>query len=72
MKYTSDDKINNVSKCPVTECKLMKPGCKLAYDGENIEMSSTSPFNLATKVNLNEGFDEKVCIVCSNYIVTNG
>jgi len=33
MKYQSDDKVNNVSKCPVTQCKLMKPGCKLAYDG---------------------------------------
>jgi hypothetical protein len=74
MMYDNDDKLenNDESKCPVTKCTLKQAGCKLDYDGTYVTMDDVSPFNVVANSNDADGYVDKICIICSNYDITNG
>ena len=48
------------SDCPITSCYLMPPGCVGTYIPGNVKMTPT--FGLTARQDIDEGYDEKVCV----------
>ena len=52
--------------CPIKKCKMMKEGCKAAYDGDMISLSSNAPWDIVTTDGVVKGWKETVCIECES------
>jgi len=59
--YNSDS-----SNCPVSSCKLLQKGCSGEYAGTNLKFEKVAPFDIKAKKNVEKGYDETVCISCTN------
>jgi len=64
MIYENGDTTN----CEIKSCSLKKEGCTVDYDSTFITMEDYFPFNVQAKANIPEGFAEKFCIQCQNYV----
>lgn len=62
MAYQNTDTVN----CGVTRCQLKKTGCTIDYDGKMLKIEQNYPFTVQMAVNIEDGYKEKVCIVCNN------
>lgn len=67
MGYQNDDQNNN---CGKLYCELLKPGCKVKYDGTNLKIDPQSKL-LNMNMTNPEGYTETVCITCDNYEIYN-
>jgi hypothetical protein len=53
-------------KCALTNCFLRQQGCGPRYTGDKIEMDTARPWSIKAKVNIKKGYDETVCVECTN------
>jgi hypothetical protein len=59
--------INLDSKnCPVTSCALMQKGCASAYTQGAVSVSASPAFELRAIKNKVSGYDQTICLKCSN------
>ena len=59
--FQNTDAIN----CPITSCSLMKRGCTDPYAG-NLNMETSTPWQVSMPVDDAEGWKEEVCYMCTN------
>ena len=52
------------TNCPLVECQLQKQGCKEKYDGSNIQISTSAPYQLTATTNAILGYKETICYTC--------
>jgi len=68
-KTLSNNNNDYTTICPIESCKLMKRGCKVAWDGGdggNIAMSPSWPFAITIKDNEFDGYVDQICVSCDN------
>jgi hypothetical protein len=53
-------------KCALTNCFMRVEGCGARYTGDNIKMSTSRPWSIAARVDIRRGYDETVCVECTN------
>ena len=64
--YTSFFANSDVVNCPVTMCSLRQQGCEASYEDGRVTIGSTSPFVIQTVRNVKSGFEDEVCVECTN------
>ena len=60
--FANSDEVN----CPVTMCALKQQGCQASYEDGRVTVGSTSPFVIQTVRNIKSGFEDRVCVECTN------
>ena len=53
-------------KCALTDCYLRNQGCVGRYNGDKVIMEKGRPWAITAKVNIKKGYDETVCVECTN------
>lgn len=52
--------------CKVNSCVLKDRKCISDYSGDRLSMSSSSPYQIQYVKNIENGYQEEICIQCSN------
>ena len=55
-------KNSNPNFCGYKTCKLLKPGCKGAYNGTRVSLQNKYPYTLNALLNIRDGYQDKFCI----------